>query len=228
MSTFEPVCILALLKSLEPAKNQRKFEEIWNAKVSPQVSAPVSTKNTHRLTKVKKRVEGWEKYRTAQSDAPEQLEWAANVVQYVNYIYKATTVRGGPKNGNALPILRKEIPLLGPRFLPPSYLHIQKRNTTPNITPTPAYLKPLCVVHPFYNPELATCPQCGSDNILWDGWTTSGHREVHGVSREETALGYQLKCQPCQDAPAQGSYCFATTNAKFWENKEHWEIPREC
>jgi hypothetical protein len=176
---------------------------------------------------VRQRVEGWKRYRSAQSDDPEQLEWAANVVQYVNYIYKATTVRGGPKNGEAPPILRKEVPILGPRFLPPSYIHIQKRSPTPTITPTSAYLKPLHIIHPFYNPELAKCPQCDFDNILWEGWNTAGYREVHGLHREETALGYQLKCQSCRDSPQQSNYCFATTNAKFWENKEHWEIPRE-
>jgi hypothetical protein len=150
------------------------------------------------------------------------------VVQYVNYIHKATTVRGGPKNGQAPPILRKEVPILGPRFLPPSYIHIQKCSPTPAIIPTSAYLKPLHIIHPFYHPELAKCPQCDSDNILWEGWNTAGHREVHGIHREETALGYQLKCQPCRDSSQQSNYCFATTNAKFWGNKEHWEIPREC
>jgi hypothetical protein len=141
-------------------------------------------------------------------------------------MYKATTVRGSPRNGSVAPVLRKEVPLLGPRFLPPSYLHIKKRNSTPNIVPASAYLKPLHIVHPFYYPELSKCPQCHSDNILWDGWNTAGHREVHGVYREETTLGYQLKCTPCRDTLQPGGYCFATTNAKFWANKEHWEIPR--
>jgi hypothetical protein len=183
--------------------------------------------NTHLATKVRKRVEGWKKFRTAQSDDPEQLNWAANIVQYVNYIHKATTIRGGAKDGKALPILRKEVPFLGPRFLPPSYLHAQKRSATPNILPGPAYLKPLHIVHPIYYPHLARCPQCNSDNVHWDGWTTGGHREVHGVNREETALGYQLKCQSCRDISEDGAYCFATTNPTFWKGKEHWEVPRE-
>ena len=177
---------------------------------------------------MQKRVEGWKKHRTAQSDDPEQLTWAANVVQYVNYVHKVTTVRGGPKDRKAAPVLRKKVPLLSPRFLPPSYLHIQKRSVTPNVLPTSAYLKPLHIVHPFYYPDLTKCPQCDSENVLWDGWTTGGHREVHGVSREETALGYQLKCHVCRDSTERGSYCVATTNAKFWEKKELWEVPRKC
>jgi hypothetical protein len=183
---------------------------------------------------VKKRMDGWMKARTTQSESPEQMEWAANVVQYVNYVYKASAVRGGVKKGNASPALRKEVPIFGPRFLPPAYMHIQKRNSTPKIVPTSAYLKPLHIVHPFYYPDLAKCPQCNSDQVSWQGWTTTGYREVHGVRREETALGYQLECEPCKErshctenASEKGPFCHATTNVKFWERKEHWDVPRK-
>jgi hypothetical protein len=30
-----------------------------------------------------------------------------------------------------------------------------------------------------------------------------------------------------ENATGDGAYRFATTNVKFWENKEHWEIPRK-
>jgi hypothetical protein len=64
----------------------------------------------------------------------------------------------------------------------------------------------------------------------------SGHRDVHGIRQEETAIGYQLVCKACKkqhsavDKSKQGhstSYCFATTNASFWGKWEHWEIPRK-
>lgn len=163
-----------------------------------------------------------------------QLEWASAVVEYVNYVFKATTPRGSSKKGIPPLPLRPEVPFLGPRFFPPSYISLQKRSPTPTIEPESAYLKPLTIIHPFYYPELAKCPQCeaGPEKLSWQGWTTGGYREVHGVSREEIALGYQLECKACEtrfggrNAAEKGNYCIATTNAKFWESKEHWEIPR--
>lgn len=146
------------------------------------------------------------------------------------YVHKATSVHGLAKKGTASPVLAKDVPFLGPRFLPPSYLLLQKRNPEADIKPSTAYLKPLHVVHPFYYPELAVCPQCSSDDISWEGFTTTGPRLVHGMAREETAIGAQLKCKPCmsrfgKDGPEEGMYCFATTNPTFWERKQHWEIP---
>ncbi|KAJ7277282.1 hypothetical protein C8J57DRAFT_1713702 [Mycena rebaudengoi] len=63
---------------------------------------------------------------------------------------------------------------------------------------------------------------------------------VHGIRVEEKALGYQLRCSLCKmkygkggthvgaKDPERGTLgsCFATTNAKFWNRWEHWEIPR--
>jgi formate dehydrogenase maturation protein FdhE len=114
------------------------------------------------------------------------------------------------------------------------------------------YIKPLNVIHPFYYPQLATCPRCGSDKeTSWEGWTSTGARELHGLICEETALGAQLQCNICKesakmkkgntkntpgddDAGAQASetadlegYCFATTSAAYWRTWEHWRIPRE-
>jgi hypothetical protein len=178
--------------------------------------------------KVKSRVTSWLVSRAAQSTHAAQLEWAANVVQYVNYVYSATTVHGGPKHGSVSPTLRKEVPVLGPRFLPLTYLHLHKQNSTPVIKPESTYLKPLNIIHPFYYPNIAKCPQCGSDQVSWQGWTTTGHCNVYGVHHEETALGYQLACEPCWSQVSNNSddegYCITTTNTKFWANKEHWEI----
>jgi hypothetical protein len=68
-----------------------------------------------KIAKVKKRVDGWKKFRTAQSDSPRQLEWASNIVEYVGHIRKATNIRAGTKKGTPPPPLSKEVPILGPR-----------------------------------------------------------------------------------------------------------------
>jgi hypothetical protein len=145
-------------------------------------------------------------------------------VQYVAFLYDETK----PRSKTGLPRgLPSDVPFLGPRFLPPSYAVLQKRNWTSTVEPESAYLKPVNVIHPFYYPMLAKCPECQSLDVKWDGWTGTGSREVHGVKREETALGYQLRCNQCQTSPARKTHCFATTNPLFWERKQHWEIPRK-
>ena len=165
-----------------------------------------------------------------------QLEWEAHVVEYVGFIYRLTKCHGNSKKGTLPPSLPKGIPILGPRFLPPLYLHIRKRQTVPIIRPETAYQKPLNIIHPFYYENFGLCPQCGSTETRWDGWTTTGHREIHGVHEDETALGYQLICKRCESQYSQargntstgeGAYCFATTNPIFWKNWELWSIPRE-
>lgn len=131
--------------------------------------------------------------------------------------------------------LRAEIPLLGPRFLPPSYLHRNRRKAMADVTPEIAYMKPFTAIHPLYF-DIAKCPRCDAtgDDVTWNGWTTTGHCEVHGLEREETTLGYQLRCKRCamvsddQKKPSkngEGTHCWATTNYMFWERREHWEIP---
>lgn len=182
-------------------------------------------------------MEAWTKHRgTVQAISIPQLQWEAHIVEYVNTLYNQTKIHGNAKNKTA-PVLGKNIPLLGPRFVPPTYLHLRKRQVAPNIGPETAYLKPLNIIHPFYYPSLSRCPQCGSLDVLWDGWTTTGHRELHGVYVEETALGYQLQCKDCKKEHSKsktinrtgddGNFCFATTNPAFWKHPEHWEVPRK-
>lgn len=155
-------------------------------------------------------------------------------MEYVSCIYKAMTIHAGTKNGTLPPPLEKEVLILGPHFLPPSYISIWKRHSNTNIKLASAYLKPLHIIHPFYYPELSSCPQCPSENVSWQGWTTTGHCEVHGVNYEEMALGYQLSCADCKscfsshDAVEEGIYCIATTNMMFWQNWQHWEILSMC
>lgn len=156
----------------------------------------------------------------------------ASIMEYVNYVDNTTSVRAGSKG--AKDPLRKEVPLLGPRFVPPSYSDLQRRDPFWNIEPASAYLKPVHVVHPFYYPGLLNhCPQCNSEDTSWQQWTTSGPRHVHGLRRDEMVIGIQLQCKQCEvkysgkNAPEKGSYCFATTNHIFWKNSEHWKIPRK-
>jgi hypothetical protein len=185
-------------------------------------------------------VNGWIKHRSAagrsNSNSKDQLEWEANIVEYVGFVYKLTKSHGNSKKDALPPSLPKDIPLLGPRFLPPSYLHAQRRQPTPIIQPETAYLKPLNIVHPFYHDDISACPQCATTDTRWDGWTTTGHREIHGIYEEEMALGYQLVCKACESRFShakgsarddEGSFCFATTNPMFWKRWEHWAIPCE-
>ena len=145
---------------------------------------------------VKERVDGWLDARSlTQSCNKDQLMWTAEVVQYVTYLWKMVNTRRAGKPDN---ILTQPIPILGPRFLPPSYLHIHRRNMSPTIEPAKAYLKPLNVIHPFYYPEISVCPNCNSKDIKWDSWNATGHREVQGINREETTIGYQLQCDRCK------------------------------
>lgn len=123
--------------------------------------------------------------------------------------------------------IERGIPILRPRFTPPAFLHYMRRDVTPAIIPEYAYISAFTAIHPvFYPAELVSCPQCGSSEILWDGWNATGARNVYGVRMNERALGYQLRCKDCKTNKAPGgSYCFATTSCVFWEKWEHWKIP---
>ncbi|KAI0667041.1 hypothetical protein C8Q78DRAFT_1072082 [Trametes maxima] len=211
MSTFEPEHIISLAKLLRGGTKdeQKVFEQKW--------------RDSHRW-------KSWHKRRTSQSQYMPQLEWQSHVVEYVNWVYGMTKSRAP---------LKMTHPLLGPRFMPPSYLHALQRNTKSEIHPETAYLKPLTIIHPLYFEDLARCPRCGAtgSTVSWAGWTTSGPREVHGLHREETALGLQLRCAHCSETAkaagtniknGEGSSSFSTTNYTFWQNREHWQIPALC
>jgi hypothetical protein len=240
MSTFEPAVVTSILKNstLVLEREKKGFEGKW--KMSVSCFQPISgTTLMYNNTKVDSRLNAWLKSRgtgtRTQSSSVPQLEWEANIVEYVAFVYKHTKHQRNTKKDGPAPSLPKDIPFLGPRFLPPSYLHSQKRYPTPVSQPQTAYLKPLNIIHPFYYDHLNKCPQCNSLDVHWDGWTTSGHRDLHGLCEEETALGYQLICKQCKDKYSgakedasgnHGGFCFATTNPLFWKNWEHWAIPR--
>lgn len=191
------------------------------------VARAVERNSTYWLSlKVHSRVETWKKNRGEnQLCHEEQLEWEAHIIQYVNFIYGITKVHGNAKEKTPTS-LSSQIPLYGPRFVPPTYLNLSKRDSTPVISPTTLYLKPVNIIHPLYFDGLAVCPQCSSSEVMWDGWTTSGHRELHGIQEEETAIGLQLKCKECEkkyskakgntrDGDENRRFCFPTTNPMF-------------
>ncbi|PIL32659.1 hypothetical protein GSI_05363 [Ganoderma sinense ZZ0214-1] len=217
MSAFDPKHIVAVAKRLHSndKEEQDKFEKQW-------------------LENVEARWKGWQKHRDGSEQIAyvPQLEFIAHVVEYVNWVYGMTKTKHGRKP------LSREIPLYGPTFIPPSYMHEQLRNgLKTTVTPETAYLKAVTIIHPLYFPQLEKCPRCGtkkSSDLDWYGWVPTGHCEVHGVDREETALGYQLRCKSCKTKAksqqvtrknGEGSYCFSTTNHMFWSRYEHWQIP---
>ena len=75
-------------------------------------------------------------------------------MEYVNYVDNETKARAGFKGAkNPIP-LRKEVPLLGPRFVVPSYADLQHHDPFWDIEPVTAYIKPVHVIHPLYYPSL--------------------------------------------------------------------------
>ncbi|KAG2085011.1 uncharacterized protein F5147DRAFT_782255 [Suillus discolor] len=223
MSVFEPKTVLTLLKTSTAVSPLEKntFEKKWRVSVE-------------------KRVSTWNEARSHMNNPrPQfQLQWESEIVEYVQFLWEKTRTRSKKGEPSKLGV---NVPLLGPRFLPPSYLHVQKRSGGGAIEPTTQYLKPLNIVHPFYYPQLGQCPRCGSDkDTAWEGWTSKGARELHGLFCEEAALGTQLRCNRCKEsskAKTRGDtasgmvagiegYCFATTSAMYWKGWEHWRIPR--
>ncbi|KAI0684784.1 hypothetical protein BC835DRAFT_1292167, partial [Cytidiella melzeri] len=182
---------------------------------------------------VDNRVVAWLSVRQGhQSIRPEQLRWEAHVVEYVNYVSssKSALSTGQYK----LPLT---IPLWGPVFSPPTFADtlrqprslLNKTSGRLEVKPNQAYLRPMTVIHPHYFPRYRRCPQNASHRIINDGWQASGSREVHGVSHEETAIGYQVRCLDCkgkQDKNGKSfTYCFSLTNAEYWDElKEDYRI----
>lgn len=138
-------------------------------------------------------------------------------------------MHGNAKEGTKPTSLKTSVPLWGPRFVPPTYTTLRKRDPVlAEIKPSVSYLKPLIVVHPFYDcyPDLRKCPQCGSADkkkVKWDSWQNTGYREVRGIYHGETALGYQLRCEDCE--VQDKVHCFSTTSLEFWKKWELWNIP---
>ncbi|KAF8173443.1 hypothetical protein BJ912DRAFT_1079230 [Pholiota molesta] len=204
---FEPKTIRNILKGLEKSNAAKeKFEKAWNLKARSCI-AFYDNKDTPTF----------------------QLKFEAEVVEYVNYLHSKLAVHGNSSvDTKKIPkLLESGVPFLGPQFAPPTFLHYMRRDATPAITPECAYIRAITVIHPvYYSTELVECPQCASTDIRWDGWNGTGARTVHGIARNERAIGYQMRCKTCKDNKKADKYCFATTNHVFWKNWEHWKIPR--
>ncbi|KAJ7150806.1 hypothetical protein C8R46DRAFT_1229740 [Mycena filopes] len=211
MATFDPPTILAILTAGMTSAARNKLEKDWKANVT-------------------KRVTGWLGNRATQTRYAPQLEWEANVAEYVMLLHRETRPARTTKTSNTIPkaqTLKAGLPIYGPRFIPPSFIDTRLRGA--KIKAETVYLRPINIIHPVYYPALAKCPQCGSEDVDWDSWNATGSREVHGVRREETALGYQLRHDKCfadEGDTGTRNRSFATTNMSFWRNWEHWEIPR--
>ncbi|KAJ7027842.1 hypothetical protein C8F04DRAFT_1266630 [Mycena alexandri] len=220
MSVFDPPTMLEILKASAGAiPAQKKFVEDWKAAV-------------------KGRLATWLKSRGDDAQLKIQLQWEANIVQYVDFLHKKTTVHANKKHSTGPPPLPLGIPILGPRFIPPG-LHTAKKHDPLTVDPSMLYIRPLNIVHPFYY-DISTCPQCDSTDVKWDSWTGAGSRDVHGLRCEEKALGFQLRCNPCKVKYGAGGtdvgarnlegeklgFSFATTNSIFWDRVEHWKVPR--
>lgn len=77
-----------------------------------------------------------------------QYEWEAEIVEYIS-----DKARIRSSKALTRPCLNLKIPILGPHFVPPLYLHALRRNQSePAVNPETLYLKPLRVIHPFYHP----------------------------------------------------------------------------
>ncbi len=227
MSVFEPAVARAQIAHCLSPKDRVAFEKTWNDTVSSESIWFLTSQFSLIRLQVKDKFVNWLSNRPRQSIEGEQLEWEAQIVAYVNSIHNLTKVHGNAKAGKPTPNLPKHIPIYGPRFVPPGYLHQQRRNTTfSKIEPIISYLKPLTVVHPFYFGGLKKCPQCDSEaETNWNSWVNTGHCDLFGIRHGEGALGYQLRCKSCHQA-GRDQYCFATTSAVFWQRWEFWAIPR--
>ncbi|KAJ7707567.1 hypothetical protein B0H17DRAFT_917596 [Mycena rosella] len=211
MASFDPPVILAIIAASRAAAEREKFEKDWKESVDT-------------------RAKTWVKLRGTQSKYLPQLQWEASVVEYVMFLYKETKPPKNLKPSKVYPsrALGPNIPLFGPRFTPPT-LNDHRLRISENLKPEIGYLRPINIIHPVFYSDIGKCPHCGSEDVSWDSWTTSGSREVHGLRREETALGYKLKhkdCSPDEGSTVPETRVIATTNAVFWAKWEHWKIPR--
>ncbi len=208
MATFEPEVVRNWCANHYNGQERIKHLERWDAKVC-QYLLNIQSFATHpRRRQIKKRVNSWKDSRESQSLHLPQLEFVAHICEYVSFLAKLA--RPPPKSGVASVPLNLDVPFLGPHFIPPSFVHTQRRQATPEITPDPTYLKPVNIVHPIYYPGiLERCPNCRiagvKSDISWNGWNPTGPREVHGLMQEETAIGVQLRCKSCKRKYSAGN-----------------------
>ncbi|KAI1782658.1 hypothetical protein LXA43DRAFT_1103634 [Ganoderma leucocontextum] len=213
MGGFEPDTTLAQCAATFPTEEKRKkFISKWKLNVD-------------------RRSKTWEANRDNQSKNPHQILWTAHIAEFLNATAEATR---SPQGIDFSVALHPAWPMPGPLFDPPTFLHASKRNPTPEVNAEDTYLKPVHAVHYAYYSMLRRCPNCGATGkaVQFGGWNATGPREIHGLSREEMAIGIQVRCTSCEEkaskmggAKDEASYCFSTTSAKFWEQYKFWELP---
>ncbi|KAJ3835477.1 hypothetical protein F5878DRAFT_307483 [Lentinula raphanica] len=76
MSVFEPETVVALLQSLEPSAERKKFAQKWRSNVDARIKSWTSNRKTSN-----------------QSVVPKQLDFEANIVVYVNYLSASLQTR---------------------------------------------------------------------------------------------------------------------------------------
>ncbi|EJD33698.1 hypothetical protein AURDEDRAFT_177222 [Auricularia subglabra TFB-10046 SS5] len=226
MSIFEPASIRAILSAAEPPGKRPEFNAKWDAAVKKRCAtwAAAEKKRISRLKAPNRDA------LADDDDAPnalsdEQLHWAAEVLEYVNYVHLRSRVHGNAKGVNQ-PTLNAIIPLLGPHFVPPPPALSYARRAGVELKPESWYLRPLNVVHEFYYPSLRTCRVCGADKTQTssEGWASTVPRRVHGIGIEELAIGQQLKCQRCKGRGSKQS-TYALTSSAFWAVVSYADLP---
>ena len=176
-------------------------------------------------TKIKDRADNWQAIREKerQSTFRPQLDFVASTCEFVKFL--GIQIRNTKGEKGAKKRLDRRIPYYGHKFYPPTYMSQKIRKLSPSVTPELSYLKPVTILHPALIEELNFCPRCnatGSD-ISWGGWTTSGPRDVHGVSGEEQVIGVQIRCNKCTKARGKADadnldddpYCWGTASSQF-------------
>ncbi|KAI1781613.1 hypothetical protein LXA43DRAFT_908282, partial [Ganoderma leucocontextum] len=160
-----------------------------------------------------------------------QLKYNAECTAYTDALWEKIRPLTPGGECRALPL---EWPFHGAKFSPPTFSHYQRRQVASECNPEWSYIKSVMILHQAFFPFIARCPNCRSRNVQPNGWTATGHREVHGLREEECVLGVQVRCVDCAAKREGGGsgesdekYCFSTTNPEFWQAISLWDIPRE-
>ncbi|PIL36751.1 hypothetical protein GSI_00440 [Ganoderma sinense ZZ0214-1] len=216
-SPFEDRVVRDQCKVVFDAKERGKFVSSWDKTIEQRAG-------NWQIKREKER----------QSTYRPQLDFVAATCQYTVFLWDQIQNTKGEKGARQK--LDPRIPYFDGKFYPPTYTSQKIRNVSRDVAPNIACLKPVTVLHPAYIEELNFCPRCNAtgDDLKWKGWTTSGPRDVHGVSSEEQVIGVQMRCKRCKaergkadtpDDEEDDAYCWGTASSQFWERKEHWEIP---
>ena len=85
-----------------------------------------------------------------------QLNWEAEVVEYVGFLWQKTHPHGKKTHGPLS--ISLDIPFLGLWFVLPTYLHAQKRPGLSTITPDMQYIKPINIHSLLFTSQTLPAP----------------------------------------------------------------------